>query len=142
MMSAFNFPALTTPTDEFFQFGPHPVHHPQRRDAPVLDIVESDDVTVLFFELPGAPKDSIKISLHGYTLTVQGEIPRSVISATVPGTFKERGRSYGHFTKVLSLSHLVLASELRASFDNGVLRIEVPHKSKVVGGKAEQVALQ
>src|SRR5581483_10871026 len=63
--------------DRMFQeFSPpsfFPVWPERGRWAPALDIYEKENNLIVEAELPGIPKDAVKISYIDHTLTIQGE---------------------------------------------------------------------
>jgi len=92
--------------------------------APPLDIYETDDRFVVSVELPGVDPDSVDVSVEDSTLTIQGE--RRFQSEVSEESFHRVERRYGQFVRSLSLPSTANAEAITASFDKGVLTIEVP----------------
>ena len=91
---------------------------------PPLDIYETKDRFVVNVELPGVDPDSVEVSVEDSTLTVRGE---RVFYRDVPeDSFLRVERRYGPFARTLSLPQTANANAIEASFDRGVLIIEVP----------------
>jgi HSP20 family protein len=95
-----------------------------QRWVPAMDLVEADDHFVLKADLPGLGEDDVSIEVQDNVLTVSGE-RRSEQER------KERGwhrieRSFGRFSRSLTLPEGVNAEAISASFENGVLEVRIP----------------
>ncbi|HEX8100286.1 MAG TPA: Hsp20/alpha crystallin family protein [Actinomycetota bacterium] len=91
---------------------------------PPLDIYETKDRFVVNVELPGVVPDSVDVSVEDSTLTVRGE--RSFYRDVPEEAFHRVERRFGTFARSLSLPPTADSSRIEASFDRGVLIIEVP----------------
>ena len=91
---------------------------------PVCDAYETAQALVLCLELPGLGLDDIDLKLEGDELTVRGE------RRTEPGQSGERyhrvERSFGKFERRFPLPAAVDRGAVRASYRDGVLRVELP----------------
>ena len=92
--------------------------------VPPLDIYETEDRFVVTLELPGIEPDAVDVSVEDSTLTVQGE--RSFYSDVDEQSFHRVERRYGRFQRSLSLPATADSEHIAASFDKGVLTVEVP----------------
>jgi HSP20 family protein len=92
--------------------------------VPPLDIYETGDKFVVTLELPGLEADDVDVSVEDSTLTVRGE--RRFYSEVDEESFHRVERRYGQFVRSLSLPSTADAEHIQASFDKGVLTIEVP----------------
>jgi HSP20 family protein len=95
-----------------------------QRWVPAMDLVEGDDHFVLKADLPGLDEDDVSIEIQDNTLTVSGE--RKAEHET-----RERGwyrveRSFGRFSRSLTLPEGVDADAVSAEFDKGVLSVRIP----------------
>ena len=89
-----------------------------QRWMPAVDLVEGDDHFLLKADLPGLSENDVSIEVQDSVLTVAGER-------------KERGfyrleRSFGRFSRSLTLPEGVDADRISASFDKGVLEVRIP----------------
>ena len=94
------------------------------RWSPAMDLVEADDHFVLKADLPGLGEDDISIEIQDNTLTVSGE-RRSEHEAHERGWYRVE-RSFGRFSRSLTLPEGVNPEAVSASFDRGVLSIRIP----------------
>jgi HSP20 family protein len=92
--------------------------------VPPLDIFETKDKYVVNLELAGVAPDSVDVSVEDSTLTVSGE--RAFYQDVPEDAFHRVERRFGPFARSLSLPATANADAIRASFDKGVLTIEVP----------------
>jgi HSP20 family protein len=95
-----------------------------QRWAPAIDLVEADDHFLLKADLPGLGEDDVSIEVQDNVLTVSGE-------RKAEHERKERGwyrleRSFGRFSRSLTLPEGVNADAIGASFDRGVLEVRIP----------------
>jgi HSP20 family protein len=95
-----------------------------RRWVPPVDLVEAEDHFVLKADLPGLTEQDVSIEVQDGTLTISGERQAEHES-------NERGwyrieRSFGSFSRSLTLPDGVNADAITARFDNGVLEVSIP----------------
>jgi HSP20 family protein len=105
--------------DTLFQ----PVNSSQRW-APAMDLVEADDHFVLKADLPGLADDDVSIEVQDGTLTISGE-RKSEHEKREKGWYRLE-RSFGKFSRTLTLPEGVDAEKIEASFDKGVLEVRIP----------------
>ncbi|MGA1980480.1 MAG: Hsp20/alpha crystallin family protein [Sedimentisphaerales bacterium] len=108
-------------------FGDWPVLS-QRTVWPAIDIADGENEIIVKAEVPGCKAEDINISVHGNTLTINGE-------KKAEEEKKEKGyyhleRSYGSFRRELGLPNDVDSSKAEASCKNGVLTITLPKSEK------------
>ena len=95
-----------------------------QRWVPAMDLVEADDHFVLKADLPGLAEDDVAIEVQDNVLTISG-------SREAEHERKEQGwyrleRSYGSFSRSLTLPDGVDADKVEAKFDRGVLQVTIP----------------
>ena len=91
---------------------------------PALDIYETKDTFVVTVELPGLEASDVDVSVEDSTLTIRGE--RKFYQEVDEDAFHRVERRYGAFARSLALPPTANAENIEASFDRGVLTIEVP----------------
>ena len=95
-----------------------------RRWMPAMDLVESGDHFVLRADLPGMGEDDVNIEFEDGTLTVSGE--RKAEHEETNEGFHRVERSFGSFSRSLTLPQGIDPEAVTASFDRGVLEIRIP----------------
>ena len=95
-----------------------------RRWAPAMDLVETDDHFVLRADLPGVTEEDVNIELEDNVLTLSGE-RKSEHEEKREGFYRVE-RSFGAFSRSLTLPRGVDADGVAATFDKGVLEVRIP----------------
>jgi HSP20 family protein len=95
---------------------------------PPVDIVEEKDRILLTAELPGFKDNDIQIQMEGGVLTLRGE--RKSEAEKEGRTFHRMERSYGQFVRSFTLPNNVDRENVKASFANGLLEIELPKREE------------
>jgi HSP20 family protein len=97
--------------------------------GPALDLYEEGDSFVAELSLPGVDPDDVEVSVEGGVLTVRGA---TGTDGDEPGG-ERPGRSYlvrerwaGRFGRSINLPGMVDPDGIRASYEQGVLRLELP----------------
>ncbi len=128
------FQDLRSAQDEMAQMSPMLAHalglHTQQGNgratawAPALDISERKDAYLVTVELPGVKAEDLDIAMEDGLLSIQGE--RQFASESSEQQFHRVERRYGAFRRAITLPAHVLAEQIQASFEDGVLQILVP----------------
>ncbi len=116
-----------------------------RRWVPAVDLVEADEHYVLRADLPGVKESDVSVELEDNVLTVSGE--RRFEHEHTNGGYRRLERSYGRFSRTLTLPDGVDPASIEAHFADGVLEVQIPkperrkpHKVEIkAAGKAEPV---
>ena len=95
-----------------------------QRWLPAMDLVEAEDHFVLKADLPGLTEDDVAIEVQDGVLRITGERKGDYER-------KERGfyrleRSFGKFSRTLTLPEGIDVDGISADFDNGVLELRIP----------------
>ena len=105
-------------------FGGQTANGVTRRWVPPMDLAETDDHLVLKADLPGLDADDVEIEVKDGVLTVSGE--RKTEHESSSNGYHRVERSYGRFSRSLSLPQGVDAGQVQAEFDKGVLEVRIP----------------
>jgi HSP20 family protein len=95
-----------------------------RRWVPPMDLVEADDHFVLKADLPGLNEEDVSIEIQDGSLVISGE-RKSEHEQRERGWYRIE-RSFGSFSRSLSLPEGVNADAVTAEFDRGVLTVRIP----------------
>jgi HSP20 family protein len=95
-----------------------------RRWMPAMDLVETADHFVLRADLPGMSEEDVNIEVEDRVLTVSGE--RKAEHTESKDGFHRIERAFGSFSRSLTLPEGVNPETVSASFDRGVLQLEIP----------------
>jgi HSP20 family protein len=89
-----------------------------------LDISENENEFMVKASLPGVKPEDVQITVHGDTLTIQGETKSEEEKQGQRWHLRER-RS-GQFQRSLSLATPVDSDKAQANFEHGVLTLTLP----------------
>jgi HSP20 family protein len=91
---------------------------------PPVDLVEADDHFVLKADLPGLAEGDVNIEVQEGTLTISGE-RKAEHEQREKGWYRIE-RSFGRFSRSLTLPDGVDPDRIEASFSHGVLEVRIP----------------
>jgi len=94
--------------------------------VPAVDIYEDDNKVVLKLEVPGIEEKDLDVSVENNTLTVKGE--RKFAKEEKEENFHRIERRYGSFYRAFTLPTTVDAEHVEASYNAGVLKLELKKK--------------
>ncbi len=103
---------------------PAPANGTLRRWVPAMDLVETGEDFVLRADLPGLTEKDVNIEFENNVLTISGE-RKSEHEENKEGFYRVE-RSYGSFSRSLTLPEGVDPDAVKASFDRGVLEVRIP----------------
>jgi HSP20 family protein len=88
------------------------------------DVFEDDRRLVVRLEVPGMDKSDFRVDIDGDRLVVQGE--KRFERESTEGRWRVLQCAYGSFHRAVALPVSVKGDEARATYRNGVLRVELP----------------
>ncbi len=107
------------------------------RAFPPMNVWEEGDLAYVEAELPGLDLKDLEIYVTGGNqLTLKGERKPC---AAAKGVWGRQERSFGQFTRTLTLPFPVNADKGEARFENGVLRVQLAKHEAV---KPRQIAVK
>lgn len=103
---------------------------------PRCDMTEDANNYFLKFEIPGIPKENIKVEVTNNMLVVSAERKEEKKKEEERKYYSEF--SYGSYYRSITLPMQVDEKKIEASYENGVLSVKVP---KTEGVKAKQIPI-
>lgn len=88
-----------------------------------VDIYQKDDAVIIDAELPGVEKDDIYVDVKGKNVTLGGE--RKSDTELKDEDCYRRERKYGKFERTFSMPFEVNSDAVKATFNNGILKLEI-----------------
>lgn len=107
------------------------------RGYPLLNIGEDNESVYVDALAPGVDPDSLDVSVQQNQLTISGE-KKSFLSSVQPTAVHRSERSEGKFTRSISLPMDVSVEKIKASYQNGVLKLVLP---KAEASKPRQISV-
>ncbi len=115
--------------DNFFRsFDLQPFEGRTGTFSPRLDVAEDGKEIRISAELPGMDEKDIDVSLQGGMLTIRGE--KKEEKEDKGKDYYRMERSYGSFSRTLSIPVEVESDKIEAHFRKGVLSITLPKTAK------------
>ena len=109
-----------------------------REFSPTVDIFEEGNDVVVKAELPGMGKDDIDVNVTDDVITISGE-KKSEEKIEKKDYFRFE-RSYGSFSRSLTLPAETQTDKAKASFKNGVLEVRIP-KTEAAVRKVKKITI-
>ena len=107
--------------------------------APAIEVAQQNGNLVISAELPGLTDTDVTVEIKDDVLVIQGE--RKFETEETEGGIRRSERRYGQFYRAIALPDGVDPEQVRAEFQNGVLRIVVP-MPKQVQSSSRQIPIQ
>jgi len=100
-------------------------HHREHDWKPRADISQDKESYVIHVELAGVKKEDIKINIEDGVLTLSGQRKAPISEETEDAKFYRQERRYGNFERAFELPTDADASQIKASFKDGVLEVKI-----------------
>lgn len=106
-------------------------------DKMKCDIYEKDDIYNVEVDIPGIKKEDIKIEFAKGTLTISAESKKEEVDNSRKYLHRER-KMYGKIQRSFYLGDID-EENIKATFNDGILKIEVPKKHEEESKKFIQI---
>ena len=111
---------------------------PSAAMAPSIDVSETDNEIRIDAELPGVDEKDVEVVVTDNVLTIKGE--KKAEKEEKKQDYHLVERSYGSFSRSLTLPFAADPAKAKANFKNGVLSITMP-KPAEIAAKAKKIAI-
>lgn len=113
--------------DAFSGFATPPAFRGEGEDAraPRIDMRETDGAVEVEAELPGVEEKDLDVQVRDNLLTVRGE-KKFERKDEKEGDYRVTERSYGSFSRSISLPFSIDPDGVEATFRNGILKLTLP----------------
>ena len=98
---------------------------PEKSNLMKTDIKETEDSYILDIDLPGYKKEDIQVELNEGYLSIHAKTSNEVKDEK-KGKYVRRERFMGECSRSFYVGDDVKEDEIKASFKNGILNLEVP----------------
>jgi len=119
--------------DRFFNefFSTEPVRVFNEGWYPRVDVSEDENTFLVTADIPGVGEKEIDVTVENGVLTISGERKAESNDEDGKKRYHVAERSYGSFSRTITLPERINAEGIKASFRDGVLNIEVPKSEEV-----------
>ena len=103
--------------------------------APAVDILEEKEDFVLRAELPGVPKENIKIEVKENRLTLSGK--KEIAHSADKAEYRYSESRSGSFARTFELPRSVAGEAIKAEYAHGVLTLRIPKAKETLARTIE-----
>ncbi|HNO75972.1 MAG TPA: Hsp20/alpha crystallin family protein [Nitrosomonas mobilis] len=101
------------------------------------EVFDDDDKIVIRLEAPGMDKGDFDLQVQDDYLVIRGE--KRLERESTEGNYHVTECAYGHFERAIPLSDEVVSDKARATYKEGVLRVELPKSNH---GRRKKVTVE
>ena len=123
--------------DEFERVFNRPMPRWNNEWSIALDVAENEEGYTVKASLPGISADDVELTLEDNVLTIKGEMKAD--ETIDEDQYHVRERRFGSFSRSIRFPVLVNSTAVAASFENGVLSLNVP---KAEEAKAKRIEIK
>ncbi|KAJ3085832.1 hypothetical protein HK102_013792 [Quaeritorhiza haematococci] len=105
---------------------------------PDMDVIDTPKDVVIYVEVPGIPKENVKMDVRNDLLVISGQRPTNP-ELDSSDNIRLSEREFGRFRRVVRLPADVDVSNITAKIENGLLEVRVP---KGQGGAEAKITIQ
>jgi HSP20 family protein len=109
--------------------------------VPAVNVSETGDAFNIEFAVPGYKKEDIQITLENDVLTVSSEISQENEEETKEN-YSRREFFRASFKRSFSVPESVDAERIDASYEQGVLKIQLPKRKEVIKPAAKMIQVK
>ena len=123
---------MSDPFDAFFDAATAPVQAMQKMSPSLMrtDIKEADAGFELTIDQPGLKKDDVQAELKDGYLTIAAQTQSESEDKDEKGTYVRKERFSGKCSRTFYVGDDIEEDDIRAKFEDGVLKIAVPKKQE------------
>ncbi|WP_366933443.1 Hsp20/alpha crystallin family protein [Pseudoramibacter sp.] len=114
----------------------------RRTDMMKTDVKESDDGYQVAVDLPGFTKDDVTVKLENGNLIISAETKKTDDKKNDKGEYVRRERYSGSCTRSFYVGNALKKDDIKASMNDGVLKIAIPKKDQKAVDKAQQIMIE
>jgi len=92
--------------------------------APALEVKHKEGNFIVTVEIPGIPKEDVKVEVIEESLVIEGE--KKLVKEKKEEGFFHTERTYGKFYRSIPLPKGAKADQIKAELNHGVLEVSIP----------------
>ena len=106
------------------------------------DVKEKDGSYELDIDLPGYNKEDVRAELENGYLTISASTKNDKDEKDENGKYIRRERFYGHCSRSFYVGDAVTQEEIKAKFENGILKLSIPKKEAPAVEEKKYIAIE
>lgn len=99
-----------------------------------MDVKEQEGGYLVHAEIPGARKEDIHVEVDGNQVSISSEVKQEKEVKDGERVLRSE-RYYGQVSRSFQLAHDIDEAQVKASFNNGVLELNLPKKTATPGSR-------
>ncbi|KJP90108.1 hypothetical protein AK88_00277 [Plasmodium fragile] len=111
------------------------------KNVPPMDVIDKEREIEIKMDVPGLNKDNVQINLYNRNLEVSGDFKKTEETRDDEQRYYLKERSQTSFYRSFQLPENVCEDDIKATFKDGVLKIDIPKKD-VVPEKKKKIEIQ
>lgn len=109
---------------------------------PLVNIAEKNDLFLIEMAVPGMKKEDFKIEIKNNKLFIEGE-SKNLVEEKEANHFERKEFNYSRFKRSFNLDINVVDHEkIDASYEDGILNIQIPKKEQAKVKPPRQIEIQ
>ena len=130
--------------DFFPGFARRPHQAPGKTQESLMrtDVKEKDGSYELDIDLPGYNKEDVRAELENGYLTISASTKNDQDEKDENGKYIRRERFYGHCSRSFYVGDAVTQEEIKAKFENGILKLSIPKKEAPAVEEKKYIAIE
>jgi len=112
---------------------------PARTTSPATNIIRKEDAYVLEMAVPGFDKKDINVKVEDGVLTISSK--KEEKNEENSKHYSRREFSFASFSRSFTLTDEIDAEKIHASYENGVLNVQLPIKEEQKVAKVKEIAV-
>ncbi|TRZ42778.1 Hsp20/alpha crystallin family protein [Robertkochia solimangrovi] len=102
------------------------------KNVPAVNIKERDGGFELELAAPGLKKENFNIEVDKNLLTISSEVKKENEANSEDGKYSRKEFSFSSFSRSFTLPETVNSDKINASYEDGVLKLDIPKKEEAL----------
>lgn len=128
--------------DFFAKADRSPLYGKQEKGLMRTDVKETDGSYELDIDLPGYKKEDVSAQLENGYLTINASTSTSNDEKDENGKYIRRERFTGHCSRSFYVGEAVTQEDVKARFENGILKLSIPKKDSKAIEQNKYIAIE
>ncbi len=111
----------------------------KRESIPEMDVYETEDSVIAEVSTPGMSLEDLDVSIDEGVLKIKGERSEEVEDKSEEKGYYRKEIRRGAFERVVRLPSNIDEDNIKARYEDGILKVEIPKTDEVETGKSIEI---